>query len=100
MAQQRGVANVRMRPTKATWRGALALGYRLNRPLESNLFMIMGIRTIPEKSACEIWILKNVTSVLEQMSRINQQHSNIGYNKIQHQTAHKEEQHFDKYISA
>jgi len=68
MAQQRGVANVRMRPTKATWRGALALGYRLNRPLESNLFMIMGIRTIPgaampilDKVTIDIPVLAAVT---------------------------------------
>ena len=47
MAQQSGVAKVRMNPTINTWSGAFARGNFLKKPRDSSLFMTRGMRTIP-----------------------------------------------------
>jgi len=47
MAQHRGVAKVRMTPSKLICIGAAAQGIRLKSPLPSKLFITRGMRTIP-----------------------------------------------------
>lgn len=48
-AQPNGVAKINMKPTKPVWMGALANGYRRNRPLFANVCTTIGVITARKK---------------------------------------------------